>query len=254
MKKMMFLSELLERNEMKRALQDTGAGLESIRFAVSDNLDQLQQQIREAKEDLKYYGDPALYLHGPFLDLNPMSYDSAVRQVTMDRFNACYEAAVELGAEGVVYHSCMIPQIYFTEGWAERMAEFWNEFLEGKSGIPVRMENVLDREIHCFVEVAREVKHPDFGLCVDIGHAHCYSEYSVLEWVRQAGPFLGHVHIHDNNGVKDQHLGLGRGNLPYREILTELQRLPQSLTWTIEGQTLEDDCETAAILQQKCFP
>lgn len=242
--KKIFLSELLERTKMREVLQKTGAGLESIRFGVSDNLDQLQQQLREAKEDLQYFGEPDLYLHGPFLDLNPMSYDSAVRRVTMDRFNACYEAATELGAKGIVYHSCMLPQIYYTTGWAERMADFWNEFLEGKAGIPVRMENVLDRDINCFVDVAKRVEHPDFGLCLDIGHAHCYSGHPVSEWIKEAAPYLGHIHVHDNMGVHDQHLGLGKGTVPYEKLLSELEMLPQELTWTIECQTTEDDLES----------
>lgn len=248
MEKTIFLSELLERDQLKTILQETGAGLESIRFAVSDNLDELNQQIRLAKEDLAYFGQPKLYLHGPFLDLNPMSFDSCVRRVTMDRFAACYEAAAELGAEGIVYHSCMLPQVYFTIGWAERMADFWNEFLEGKKGIPVRMENVLDREIPPFVEVAKLVENPDFGLCLDLGHAHCYSEHSVSEWIEACGPYLGHIHIHDNDGTGDQHKGLGKGTLPLETLVAQLETLPQQLTWTIECQTMEDDRESHAWL------
>ena len=74
-----------------------------------------------------------------------MCYDSLVRQATLRRFSQAYEAAQILGASRIVYHSGMIPTVYYLEGWAQRMADFWNHFLNGKSGITVCMENVLDR-------------------------------------------------------------------------------------------------------------
>lgn len=225
---------------MKTVLAETGAGLESIRFGISDNLDELKKQIELEGEELKYLGNPDLYLHGPFLDLNPMSYDSRIRQVTMDRFNACYEAALELGAKGMVFHSCMIPTVYFTIGWADRMADFWNEFLEDKAGIPVNMENVLDREILPFVDVAKLVEHPDFGLCLDMGHAHCYADDPVTDWIREAGPYLKHIHAHDNDGSGDRHRAIGEGNIPMAEVFSMLEALPQELTWTIENNTIDD--------------
>lgn len=78
-------------------------------------------------------GAAHLTLHGPFLDLNPAAYDSQIRQVTRLRFDQSYEAARELGVEKIIYHSCYYPQVYFLEGWAERVAEFMNQFLEGRS-------------------------------------------------------------------------------------------------------------------------
>ena len=48
-----------------------------------------------------------------------------------------------------------------------------------------------------------------------------------------------HVHIHDNAGERDSHLGLGRGNLPWREVLSYLPRT-ETRTWTIECMNKED--------------
>lgn len=240
MKKSIYCSELIERDEMKTLLSETGAGLESIRFAISDNLDQLEKNIREMKDDLDFYGNPRLYLHGPFVDLNPMTFDSKIRQVVLDRFNACYEAAVELGADGIVYHSGMVPTVYFTIGWADRMVDFWNEFLEGKSGIPVNMENVLDREVQPFVEVAEKMQHPDFGICLDLGHAHCNSDFAAGEWLEKAFPYIRHLHLHDNDGSADQHWALGKGTIPYEELFLKLKDLPDETTVTLECQRLED--------------
>lgn len=54
----------------------------------------------------------SLSIHGPFLDLNPASYDSLVRNITMLRYNQVYSVAKKLGADRVIYHSCFNENIY----------------------------------------------------------------------------------------------------------------------------------------------
>lgn len=59
------------------------------------------------------------------------------------------------------------------------------------------MENVLDEDWRLLLDVYKQVEHPNFKLCLDMGHAHCYSEISVLEWAQELAPYIGHVHVHD---------------------------------------------------------
>lgn len=229
-----FFSDLLARDEMAALLSSTGAGFETIWFSIAENLDHFDQSILFERERQAEFGYPDLTLHGPFLDLNPMTYDSLVRQATMERFSQAYEAARILGARKVVYHSGMIPSVYFLQGWAARMVAFWNEFLEGRSGIQVCMENVLDREVEPFVEVAQEVESVDFGICLDVGHAHCYSNHDVCEWVSGLGPLVKHVHIHDNDATCDAHRGLERGTIDWDAVIPLIESQNPNVTWTIE--------------------
>ena len=188
-------------------------------------------------------GAAHLTLHGPFLDLNPAAYDSQIRQVTRLRFDQSYEAARELGVEKIIYHSCYYPQVYFLEGWAERVAEFMNQFLEGRSDIEVALENVLDPKWEPLKAVADQVEADNFGLCLDIGHANCYSAQPVEEWAQGLNPYLTHIHVHDNHGDRDAHLALGDGNLKWEKIqeifMQEEKRRRETgcqkeLTYTIE--------------------
>lgn len=243
-----FISDLIPREEMKKALQDLDMGIETLRFGIGMNLDDLDYQLEEAKEELAWYGNPPLSIHGPFLDLNPMSFDSRIRQATIDRFQQAYEAAQRLGAEKIVYHTCRVPATIFLQGWGARMVDFWNEFLEDKSGIAICMENVFDPEYTGILEVAEGVSHPDFGLCLDIGHAHCFSQASVMEWVEALAGHIRHVHIHDNDGSRDAHWGLGRGNIPLDQVLPALHQANPEMTWTIECNSLEDICRSGAYL------
>ena len=83
---MIYISHLLPDEEMEDLLQESGAGIESIDFSISDNLDRMPEAVREYREKMKKLGAERVILHGPFLDVNPCAYDRLVREATMTRF------------------------------------------------------------------------------------------------------------------------------------------------------------------------
>lgn len=246
-----YISGLMEKEELRPLIEKTGAGLETIQFSVAENLDNFEETMRTEKEKLKYLGNPGLIIHGPFLDLNPMCYDSLVKRATFERFDAAYKAAELLGAEKVIFHSCLVPTVYFLEGWADRMVSFWQEFLDGRSGITVCMENVLDREIAPVLEVAEKVGHPDFGICLDAAHAHCYSPYSVMEWAKRLNGYIRHVHLHDNDKSWDTHQALGKGTIPWHELLSTICTGNPDVSFTVECRTPEDVLESFKVIRKE---
>lgn len=167
---MIYISHLIPDEEMKFFVEKYGAGVESIDFSISDNLDQLSRSIEYYRKKMNDMGTDQLILHGPFLDVNPCAYDSLVREATMKRFAQCYEAGLALGAKKIVFHSGMNPYVYYKESWADHVS---------------------------------------------------------------------HVHVHDNCGDRDSHIGLGKGNLPWKEVLKLLPQ-DQGRTWTIECMKKED--------------
>lgn len=91
--------------------------------------------------------------------------------------------------------------------------------MEGRGdGISVCLENVFDPEYAPLAEIVRGVDHPAFGLCLDIGHANCFSPYPAEEWLWELYPYIRHFHLHDNHGKRDEHLGIGQGDLPWASI------------------------------------
>ena len=96
---MIFISHLLPDKEMKELIEETGAGVESIDFSITENLDHLSESVNSYKKRMKEIGTENLILHGPFLDLNPVAFDSEILRVTKLRFAQAYSAAQELGAK-----------------------------------------------------------------------------------------------------------------------------------------------------------
>ena len=112
------------------------------------------------------------------------------------------------------------------------------------------MENVLDEDWRLLLDVYKQVEHPNFKLCLDMGHAHCYSDISVLDWAKSFGSYVSHVHVHDNMGDRDSHIALGEGTIPYEEVLGLLKQNNPQMDCTIECSSLEKVKKSYACLKQ----
>jgi len=83
--------------------------------------------------------------------------------------------------------------------------------------------------------------HPRTGILIDVGHMHMRmkgSEYfggmSVSEYFGSLPLPLVEVHLHDNNGEKDQHGHFGFGSVPFPEIVDALNDMEFDGVCTIE--------------------
>lgn len=243
---MNYISHLMDDDTMTELVRTTGLGIESIDFSISENLDCFDRTMEVYRQRLEKMGNPPLTLHGPFLDLNPMAFDSQIQQVTMNRYEQAYEAARRLGARKLILHSGFLPSVYFMEGWAERMVDFYNHFLENKNEeIQIAMENVLDPQPEPLAEVAEKVEHPSFGICLDVGHAHCYSKIELEQWIKVLEPYISHLHLHDNCGERDSHLAVGDGNIDWNAVK---KLLSTGTEYTLECRVEEDVRKSAGRL------
>ncbi len=81
------------------------------------------------------------------------------------------------------------------------------------------------------IRAVREVNSDNLGATFDIGHANltCGGDSKELrEFLKDLAPYVVHVHLHDNGGVRtdeydgDQHLAPGAGSIDYT-VLQELK-------------------------------
>ena len=106
------------------------------------------------------------------------------------------------------------------------------------------LENVFDRTWEPMLEAVLLVKSPDFDICLDIGHAHCYSPKPTEDWVNGLKEHISHIHVHDNLGDRDSHLALGTGKYPFGK------RLCCRCFWKNPSATFAIECgEKEAVLK-----
>jgi len=174
-------------------------------------------------------------MHGPFGDLCPGSFDPMVRSVARNRFDLAVRIASRLNATHVILHHGYVPGTSRPSGWLSRCTPFWQDFLDSvPSGITVHVENLLERDPDLLSEVVHAVGRDNLDICLDIGHAHCNSKYGVTKWIERLGRQIGYVHLHDNHGESDEHLGLGDGSIPMVEVCKALQEYAPEAVWALE--------------------
>ena len=192
--------------------------------------------LNDYKKRLK--GVQFISMHAPFCDLCPGSSDAMIRAVTMKRFELAYKVALKLNIFHIIFHVGYVPGTGVLKNWAIRCVDFWNEFLEGKSEkMNYYLENMLEKTPEVLFEVISKLNRSNVKACLDIGHAHCYSKVPVSEWIETLKDKVGYVHMHDNSGEKDEHLGFGQGNIPLIEVFKLLSKYAPLAIWALECKT-----------------
>jgi len=104
----------------------------------------------------------------------------------------------------------------------EQSIEFWKDFLREDPGVEILLENVLETEPQWLLDIVKGVKDPKLKLCLDVGHVNAYSQVPVMQWLEAWAPWIGHFHIHNNDGTRDQHNALWDGSIPMKELLGKI--------------------------------
>lgn len=227
------------------AARDFNVGLEINHSCISENLDPDNRSslLSEIRTDMSAAGITSaqkLFLHGPFTEIHPAAIDYRMRELALERLNQAYEVCTALGINRMVVHTGWLPFIYFKEWQAEKGAEFWQKFMADKpSDFHIYVENVLDDEPYMLADMMRRIYDERIQLCLDIGHAHAMtqSELSVEKWIEVLGKYIGHFHLHNNDGSGDSHSAFDSGTMDICNILKTIDTYCNpNVTMTIEAR------------------
>lgn len=183
-------------------------------------------------------------VHAPFHDLNPGALDPLVAAVSRHRLEQTLAAAAALGALLIVVHPGFDRWRYQGQEhlWLEASAEFWPPLLDraAQQQCHIALENIFDHQPEPLLSLLRALNSPWLGHCFDVGHWHLFSRTQLPEWFDQLGPYLAHLHLHDNLGQADDHLAVGAGRIDFPQLFRLVKALPQPLSMTCEARSHED--------------
>jgi sugar phosphate isomerase/epimerase len=74
-------------------------------------------------------------------------------------------------------------------------------------------------------------------LTLDIGHAKTLGD--IRDFLNMLGTHIVNVHLHDNNGITDEHMPLGRGKMQIAELLEKIKTSSGSPPLTLECHSIE---------------
>lgn len=133
-----------------------------------------------------------------------------------------------------------------SERWLQNSVAGWQEVL-AVSDAPLYLENTHDSGPEAVLallgELARGDCHARIGMCFDIGHWFSFAQgcdrNNLHEWLDKIAPRLKHLHLHDNAGHGDEHLGLGQGSIPLDDFFRELTKRGLAPSFTLEPHNLD---------------
>ena len=149
------------------------------------------------------------------------------RQVRVEFLRRSIEIAAELGSEAVSFWSGILREPIGPEAALDRLAAGCREVLEAAERHQVRLAfepepGMFVDTMPRFAELHERVKHPSFGLTLDIGHLHCMGETPIGDHIRRWREVLWNVHIEDmRHGVHD-HLMFGEGEIDFGDVMRTL--------------------------------
>lgn len=219
----------------------------STQFLIIPDINRLSDSVSIAEKygvafeynDFYYpnvYGDPAetdrrieLYksldrdrssdtLHGAFFDVSIASTDKNIRGHSRRLVEQSAEIASRLGIKGVVYHTGLISKLNFgayREAWLNAAVEVFKPLCKKYPDLEFYMENTFEATPDVFVELMQRMSDTvNFKLCLDYAHAVLTST-PPEKWFDALYPYIGHMHINDNDLERDLHLVPGEGKIDY---------------------------------------
>lgn len=199
----------------------------------------------------------SITLHGPFLDLSPGSPDPLIREATTDRLRQLIDAVSVFKPQTVVCHAGYDHTRYdfCREQWLEHTVATW-QWLGKKlysRGTRLMLENVYEQTPEELLQVLEPLDPDHVGYCLDVGHLAAFGKYPLDEWLDAAGKYIGQLHLHDNFGDHDSHLGMGKGSIDFAILFEYIRHMTPKPVITLEPHEKEDFMASLSYLEHSDF-
>lgn len=193
-------------------------------------LEEIDREMRDRKISafcfLPYHG---LALSCP--DSRVMAYS---REVLLEGL----EIGTILGAKVAILQSGFSNHIRpnMVSEWKDRFIESMRELVAVAEDeeVVLALKNSFEQDTDMLLEVLQTVNSPWLRFCVDAGNAACFSRVSPEEWIPVFKDYLICGNFHDNEGMEDEHLAVGRGYVGYEGIFETLKAADATLNCILD--------------------
>lgn len=196
-----------------------------------------RNHVKELGRKLHGHGIPCT-VHAPFMDLSPGAFDRTIRKITQDKLKKAVAAANLLDARTCICHPGYDKWRFDgnEQLWLEGSIETWTKVLgEARDGLPIVVENIFEETPSTFVALFDYFENKDLWYCFDTGHFNLFSTVPLDVWFAPLKHRTREMHLHDNHGKSDEHLPIGSGTFPFRELKRLVNQMQtQQIVFTVE--------------------
>lgn len=183
-------------------------------------------------------------VHSPSIDVNLASLNPNARSASEKTVLEAANFAREIGANILVSHVGRLSRDYsrrFVEKSVKNAINSLKTLVRSSNelGIVFTVENDHKSSDHVLVAYPEQVKFIVENIrckfTFDVGHANTLGK--IKEFLK-LDEFIVNVHLHDNNGVKDEHLSIGEGNIDFSRMFKEMKEWQNNKPLIIECHSL----------------
>ncbi|MHC1575616.1 MAG: sugar phosphate isomerase/epimerase family protein [Candidatus Methanogasteraceae archaeon] len=195
--------------------------------------------------------DFTISYHAPSREFNLGSVNERVRASCVDQVIRIGEYLQEVGAKAWVnIHAGHVPEQYHEKVIAkakENMSASLDEIAVAYAGLDTGLlveNDSFEKNLTKFGLYPEAIwdilnRHPGFGMTFDIGHAH-HSGIPSERFIELLGCRIEAVHLHDNNGVHDEHLAPfdknGNRHTPREWFIVPLEAIEEAIEFIISEE------------------
>lgn len=212
-------------------------------FPSADPQNIKPEALAEAKDILRQH-PMEICVHAPFFEINIAAYCKSIREESIRIVESSIDVCHALNGKALIVHNG--DYTYDIPGATRHnhpaLEIQWTSNIEALKrinayandrGITVCLENIIinhtsiDRCYEDLLEI-REAVGASLKFTLDMGHSRL-SE-GTTEAIQKMGNAIGHIHLSDNFGEKDDHLPLGDGNYNYADYVGFLKNFEHVIT------------------------
>ncbi|MFC1513136.1 sugar phosphate isomerase/epimerase family protein, partial [Thermodesulfobacteriota bacterium] len=178
----------------------------------------------------------ACTLHAPFQDLIPSARDPEILKASRSKLQKAFALLEIFEPQSIVCHPNFEPTKHGSkeEQWFTQSYDTWQQLLQTaeKCRVPMMLENTYEKSPDQLQRLLQALDSPYARFCFDVGHVMAFAKNSWQDWLPTMEPWLSQLHLHDNDGTSDAHLGVGEGIFDFQALFTYLheQKLKPLIT------------------------
>ncbi len=171
-------------------------------------------------------------VHAPFVDINIASPNAILRRTILKRLEKSLFYARQLECRLWVFHSGKrtgVSHLYPGSDWQLNIESIGTLLKTARQhGVDIAIENLpepfpfLMKSVEDFSRFYDEFDD-ELGIVLDVGHAHINQQ--VRNFINRFPQKIVHVHVSDNDGTSDAHLGIGCGTINWEDVAEAFKKV-----------------------------
>jgi len=171
-------------------------------------------------------------VHAPFAGINIAVPNPALHRAILKRLEKSIFCAGQLDCRLWLFHPGLqtgVSHFYPGRDWQLNLDSVRTLLkIARKEGVEIAIENVPDpypfvmKNVQDFSRFYDELDD-NIGMVLDIAHANL--NHQIQDFIRRFPEKIVHIHVSDNDGAHDLHLGIGYGNIDWESVAKEIKKI-----------------------------